>query len=241
MAGIPKAAHHLVSILQSRILSSGSAPGTPLPPEADLIDEYKLSRGTVREALRMLESDGLITVKPGRTGGVRVGSPDLSRVRMGFAVYFTIHGVPIRDLVDFRLLVEPHIAGLAARNVTDDTSQRLRDVAAAELDRPGSGANFHQELGRACGNTVFEALLMTIGPVIELNPRPDMSREEWFQGARRAHMRIADAIANGNESQAEKAMSRHLEAWVGFLRSGNLLDEPIIPAERWRPVDDLSL
>lgn len=241
MAGIPKAAHHLVSILQSRILSSGSAPGTPLPSEAELIDEYKLSRGTVREALRMLESDGLITVKPGRTGGVRVGSPDLSRVRMGFAIHFTVNGVPIRDLVDFRLLVEPHIASLAARNATEEASNRLREVAAVELKRPGSGANFHEELAKACGNTVFEALLTTIGPVIELNPRPDMSRNQWFDGARRAHLRIAEAVADGNEELAEKAMLRHLEAWVGFLRGGNLLGEPIIPAERWRPVEGLSL
>ncbi len=241
MAGVPKAAHHLVALLQARILSSGAAPGTPLPSEAELIDEYKLSRGTVREALRMLESDGLITVKPGRTGGVRVGSPDLSRVRMGFAVHFTVHGVPIRDLVDFRLSVEPHIAVLAARNATEATSQKLREVAMLELKRPGSGANFHQELAKACGNTVFEALLMTIGPVIELNPRPDMSRHEWFHGARLAHIRIADAVANRNEAQAEKAMLRHLEAWVGFLRSGNLLEEPIIPVERWRAVDEVSI
>ena len=189
----------------------------------------------------MLESDGLITVKPGRTGGVRVGSPDLSRLRLGFAIHFTIHGVPVRDLVDFRLQVEPHIARLAARNNSAEKSERLREVAAAELVRPGSGANFHQVLAEACGNTVFEAVLMTIGPVIELNPRPDMSRDEWFQGARQAHIRIAEAVASGNETQAEKAMLRHLEAWVSFLREGSLLEEPVIPKERWRPVHDLHL
>ena len=87
----------------------GIAPGSSLPTEASMIAQYGTSRGTLREALRILEVYGLITIKPGRTGGPRLAEVDASDFGRSATFYYASSGATLRDLADSRLIVEKEL------------------------------------------------------------------------------------------------------------------------------------
>ena len=85
---VPKAAEVIAEDMRNEIIVGGLAPGTALPSEAELMARYQFSRASVREALRLMESDGLIYIKRGPRGGVRVAHPDDSHVSRSFSLLF---------------------------------------------------------------------------------------------------------------------------------------------------------
>jgi DNA-binding FadR family transcriptional regulator len=101
---LPKASDVLADRLRAQILGNQMRPGEPLRSEATLIAETGFSRGTVREALRLLESDGLIEIRRGPHGGIRVAEPDLSQVTRSLALLLTISGTTMRAFSEFRQL-----------------------------------------------------------------------------------------------------------------------------------------
>lgn len=228
---VPKASDVLSEQLRDLIVGQGLAPGDPMPSEAELISGYGYSRGTVREALRLLEVEGLIVVKRGPKGGVRVSHPDIRQVSRSLGLLFSVRQTSLGDLFAFRKLLEPAAAAEAARTATDAQKNMLVELAAQDVDGPApltDSARFHAAIGECSNNGVYEVLLGMVHDGLDWHAPPEVLGEADLRAAQRAHIAIADAVARGDEALAARRMVSHLDAAQGRL------DQPIVPLTRWR-------
>lgn len=225
---IPKASSILVDQIRERIVRGRLPQGTSLPSESELIETSGFSRATVREALRVLESQGLIAVRRGSHGGVRVDRPDIGHVTRSTAVLLALSDARLRDLFQFRRLLEPAAAQLAARNATGEQRDLLLALTAGDakgglVDTVG----FHGAVADASGNEFHRVTLLGVLKIAEWQAPGGRHSHDDLDEARRAHRRIAECIAAGDESGAEQAMTKHLLAFEAVVGEQGILDAPI--------------
>src|SRR5262245_41832816 len=97
-----KASFAIAADFREQVARGELRPGDPLPVERLLIEELGVSKGVVREALRILENEGLLEVRRGLSGGPRVRHPSLAQAALGMGVYLQIGDVPVRDVWESR-------------------------------------------------------------------------------------------------------------------------------------------
>lgn len=213
----PTRAHeHIVEQLQHLILSGTLAPGSRLPSERAMMQEFQVSRPTVREALRVAENMGLVSVRPGDPGGAKVlGTPSVGITKV-FDSLLEEGCVSPLELLGMRIVLDSSAAALACtqprRSLTALTEllQKMQDTedlrAFAELD-----ASFHEAVIVASGNRlfllVFQALKEPIYSLIESRLRAQhKSRKQTLAH----HAAIVDAIQSGDARLAANAVRTHL-------------------------------
>lgn len=233
---LPKASDVLADRLRGQILGRGMTNGEPLPSEAELIAEHGFSRGTVREALRLLESDGLIEIRRGPHGGIRVAEPDLSQITRSLALRLTLAETTTRSFSAFRQLVEPAAAAAAAEHATEE--QRGWLMALAEAGSPQNtswepSVEFHEALGVCSNNEILRVVIAAFGQELTWHVPGEGLTETDREDTRRAHRSIARAVAAGEAERASKAMLRHLQQFERVLAEKGRLDQPVLPKERW--------
>jgi len=228
--------------IRAKILDGSLAPGTLLPPEYDLADQLGVTRPTVREALRTLESAGL--VERGARRRMAVTAPSTSVTTMAMHEAIVLHGISYRELWEVQSAVEPLAAGLASANVTPELLAELRvnlDKTADCLDDPAALAEadveFHDLVAQAADN---HALLLAREPLgALLFPAYGTVIRRIGPGRRlfEAHSRIFQALEKGDAETAQEWMSKHI---VDFKRGCELagldLDDPV--AATLRAADD---
>jgi len=137
---VPKTSDVLANELRRQILGGAVAPGASLPAERDLVTQTGLSRGSVREALRILEAEGLVSTRPGRMGGSVARQPGDDSLAKYISLFVHGRGITLLSLLQTREAFEPSIAALAAENRTDEELQQLiavtERVEAAYADTP---------------------------------------------------------------------------------------------------------
>lgn len=236
---LPKASDILANTLKVQILSEGLKAGSPLPSEAELIERYQFSRGTVREALRLLETDGLVRIRRGPKGGIEVATPDISHVTRSLAVLFAIDETPLRNLMDFRLIVEPAAAAMAAREATDEQRELLLTSAEPRTQAAvPESVEFHRMVGEATNNGFMRTILTAVHQVLEWETSRESLSEAHMEETSRAHQKIAQAIMQGDEDRAERTMRRHLFEFRDILQQQDRLDAPIVPRPSSVPAAD---
>lgn len=230
---LPKGAELLADELRGRIMSGGLKPGDFLTSEPDLIEESGFSRGIVREALRLLEAEGLIRIRRGPRGGIEVAAPDLSQISRTMSLLFTVDQTPLSDFFAFRLLVEPYAARTAALN--QDASVRHRLSGFVDLDNldPVRAADFHHELGECAGNEILRVVLGALHQVLDRHIRIEAIGEDDVAAVQKVHAKIAEAILAGDPDAAERLMRKHIEAFQALTATQGRLDAPIVPRARW--------
>ncbi len=233
---LPKASDLVVSAVSQRILTERLPVGHRLPSETELMEEYGLGRVTVREALRLLERDGLIEIKRGPGGGIYVRHPDITQVSEAISLLFSVQQVTLREFLAFRQMVEPGAAALAAVHATDE--QREAILQAAEADQPEFGpvVDLHVLIGESTGNGVLRLVLQALHSPMAAHFRSDKIHEHHRTETMKAHRKIAEVIASRDAAGAERAMKRHLDAYARYLEEVGLIDEPIVPQPRWQMV-----
>ena len=125
---VPKASDILASQLRQMIVQGELRPGSLLPSERDLVAESGLSRTSVRDALRVLESEGFVTTKVGRSGGSVVTLPGRDVVARSVELFVRTHGIRLDSLLECRVAVEPTLARLAARHRTKQELDQIADL-----------------------------------------------------------------------------------------------------------------
>lgn len=219
------------------IARSGVASGTMIAAEADLLQQFGVGRATLREALRILEINGIVALKPGRGGGIiAIGEhadryAELSKLHLQ-AVHST-YG----EVLEARLAIEPLLARFCAINRTDAMVTALQaavegsdtmspyDVAANQH----AYGDFHTIIGQHCGNRALMLLSQVLMSVyltrlgvafLPLEDRPHLHE---------AHREIGEAIANGDADTAEHLMRSHMVHYADSIRSrnANVFDESI--------------
>src|ERR1700677_49000 len=116
-------------------------PGDLLPPERVMVEQYGTGRGTLREALRLLEFQGVIALKPGPGGGPILLEPDSTHLSSTIILLMELKTSPFRTIVEARTALEPMISSLAAANMDEDSLLELKrttDQMAANLDNEHS-------------------------------------------------------------------------------------------------------
>jgi GntR family transcriptional regulator, transcriptional repressor for pyruvate dehydrogenase complex len=219
------------------IVDRGLTAGAKLPAESDMLDKLAVGRATLREALRILEVQGLISIRPGPGGGpVVVGATSRDFGSMA-TLFYQMCGATFRELVEARQIVEPLMARLAAERRDAEDMVRLRAaidaarVAAVEVDKDWTrtSSDFHGVVAGLSGNRVLdlfgEALKDVWTERISGTVFPSQSREQ----VREDHEAIARAIADGDGAEAERLMREHMIEFSGFVaeRSSGLLDEVV--------------
>src|SRR5260221_1083150 len=111
---VPKAAELVAAKIRRQIVSGDLPEGTALPPEAELVARYGVSRPTLREAFRILESELLVTVRRGVKGGAVVHTPSLEVAARSAQALLQYRGATLADLHQARILLEPPAAALLA-------------------------------------------------------------------------------------------------------------------------------
>ena len=210
----------LADALRARILTRELRPGQKLPVEPDLADEYGVSRSTVREALRVLASQGLITTSRGVLGGSFVARPDPKQMSdylyASLGLFAEADDLAVDALVEARDMLEVPAAGLAAIRRSDADLERLR----ARLGPPPSeepkelaefARLFHETMLRIAGNAVVEALTRPVFEVLYERMAQFTEPEPTWSQVKGDHQLIYDAIAAGDAQAARAEMQIHLE------------------------------
>lgn len=205
-----------------------------LPTEPELMTQFGVSRPTLREAFRLLESDGLIQIRRGPPGGARVTLPGPEVAAPLFGLVLTLSGTTIADVQEARLVLEPPAARrLAERGSPADVAalrSLLDDVRAAD-GAPESFARaavrFHVVLVQLAGNHTLAAVVAMLTEIttrhIALGYRESRRSAEDLSrnNARliRAYEKLIDLIATGRGEEAETFWCQHMIAVMEVLTS----------------------
>ncbi len=197
----PRAHEHIVEQVERAIFAGRLRSGDRLPPERELVHQFRASRVALREALRTLEHRGLIETRHSAGGGHFVRHVDAGLLRRDFATLFRLARISGPQLTEARLMVEPEIARLAAQHATGADLEQLR----AALDgQPGARDRFHQLLAAAARNPVHAVLLDALG---DLGPRTCIEGDAVVNDA---HQAICAAVADREPERARAAMATHV-------------------------------
>jgi DNA-binding FadR family transcriptional regulator len=218
----------LAGAIRSRILDRQLEAGRALPTEAELARQFGVNRSTVREALRNLQSAGLLE----RRGGGKklfISRPTVAAVGGGLSEALTLHDARFTDVWEALRAMEPAIAAAAAGRRREDQLQELAGLAAAfgAEELPAGEAvelvgRFFRAIGAASGNPVF---MIANEPLVQLvEPTLSIIIDRLPQARRRiaaAQSAIVDAIRRRDHGAAADWMRRHIEDFRrGFEQAG---------------------
>ena len=209
------------SQIREAILSGAFRQGDKLPSETALAEQFSVSRTTVREALRALAADGLISKVPGVAGGSFVQSVDhrsLGAVLgQSLANIVRLGAITHREVQQLRLMLEVPSASLAASERSDADIETLRRIVGREKettiddpDVPELDISFHTAVAEASGNRVLASFVAALHrvtrPVSALELSPEVGRRTVRQ-----HVEVVRAIEAGDAQAAGNAMAAHLD------------------------------
>ncbi|OGP87360.1 MAG: hypothetical protein A2156_09290 [Deltaproteobacteria bacterium RBG_16_48_10] len=207
------------SQIKKLILEGVLRPGDKLPPEGALSGQFNVGRQTVREALRILELSGFISVQKGFGGGSIVRNNILKRTSGLLLDALHMEKISIKEFTAARLLIEKGILDEAIDNVT---GRDIRDLQgnlekSKELIARGKLATdvnieFHSLLARASKNTIYVLFERTIN-AMHLDLRRQRSRNFFIdKAAVRAHEQILDALIEKDRERAIGLLEKHISA-----------------------------
>lgn len=220
---VPRAVDVLTAELRERILGGQLKAGASLPPERDLVLQTKMSRTTVRQALKALEVQGLLQIRAGRGGGAFVQRPDNEGVINSVDVFVRGRNVRYATLLETREAIEPKCSALAADRHTDADLARLdaanEEMAAAEADLPKfleANVRWHVAVADASHNELLSAFMHAIARTIySTTEEEDFTDSAVREMTLRAHRKTTDAIRRHDAAEAARRMERHIS--VGWL------------------------
>lgn len=224
---VPKTSDVLADQLRRQILGGALTPGSSLPAERDLVTQTGLSRGSVREALRILEAEGLVSTRPGRQGGSVARQPGDDSLARYISLFVHGRGISLISLLQTREAVEPSLAHLAALNRTDDElrelvaiTQRVEEAYADALRYLAANVEWHCAIAQASHNELLRAFMIAISTMVyKASAIENFATEEVRKVVIRAHRRILDAIIAQDGDAARRRMARHLAALTEAMKS----------------------
>lgn len=227
-----KISQNIIKQVREAIISGKLKPGDRLPSERNLLAQFGVSRQTLRESLRALESMGLIEIQKGAGGGPVVQKVDMEVTREAIANFLYFQRISIKDLSEVRKLIEPYLVRITAPKLEpedihylDSLNQACKDTLARGEEIIGGEheIDFHIHLARKSGNPVLMMILDFVNKLLvelklDCRPGPEFSRDVIA-----AHDRILDALKSGDGDLAAQAMFDHVhqvEEGIGQVELG---------------------
>jgi DNA-binding FadR family transcriptional regulator len=231
-------------LIVREIASKQLPPGSVLAPEHVMARHYGVGHPAIREALRLLEAQGLIVIRPGVGGGPVVGSPDGTDFAQTMTMFLQVAGTKVAELNDAVAAMEASCAALAAHRVADGTQapellEALQKISHEDLLRYETddafishGGEFHEAVRALAGNHIINLVSDSIGHLFSERAGGAGGRHfkpEHRKEVAKTHAQIARAIVQGNVSRAHRLALEHMLAeadYVAGLYPG-VLDEVI--------------
>jgi GntR family transcriptional repressor for pyruvate dehydrogenase complex len=206
----------LIERIKAMIGNGELRPGTRLPPERKLADMFGVSRSSLRQAFQILAERGIIESRQG-DGTYLLTAIEAPLATDAIADAISERRGLLHEVVEFRRLIEPQLAALAARRIAPEDVDRLKILICdqqraltAGRDADAFDAEFHQLLATSTGNRVIAKVMAAIQAIV------NESRSVWLQSNERrlasmeGHLRIIDALEARDASAACAAMQRHI-------------------------------
>ncbi|TQS22099.1 FadR/GntR family transcriptional regulator [Microbispora hainanensis] len=217
----PRAFEEVLARIEERIAADGLTVGDRLPGERQLAEQLGVGRSSVREALRVLETLGVVASQAGRgpdAGAVLTSRPgdaltDLLRLHLGLAT------LSMREVIDTRLMIEQwaaaHAASVRAASVRAATGRMAEAIAAMDAARDPAGfvehdIAFHLALAEAAGNRLIVAVMRALRDAVRRYAVDAVVRLGDTGGLQDDHRRIHQAIEDGDAGAATAAVAEHL-------------------------------
>jgi DNA-binding FadR family transcriptional regulator len=218
----------------------GLGPGDKLPPERMMMETYEAGRGTLRESLRFLELQGVLSFKPGPGGGPVIEKPTADNLATTLTLLLQFDDARYRVIAEAREAFEPVMAQLAASRITpehlQELEQSLTDMAEGIDDVQtylDANRRFHNVIAWASGNALFGHLVDVMGGAMDISGAAQGIEYpiKRRQAVLRAHQEIFEAIRDSQPDQAEKSMRAHIDEYLVYAarKFPDALDKPI----RW--------
>ncbi len=225
----PRLADMVASVLRERIVNGELVDGDLLPKQDELLEEFRISRPSLREALRILESEGLLTVRRGNVGGSVIEAPNAESSAYMFGLVLQSRRGSVADLADAIRHIEPITASLCAeradreKTIVPALQANIEECETALGDGPQFtmlSRSFHEELVAGCGN---QTLILMVGALESLWSEQE---RQWAQRAQSqgrypseryrrdviaAHKALLSAISAGQSEKAARIARKHLQ------------------------------
>lgn len=223
MTRTKKLAEVIASKIEQDIIARGWPIGEVLGSEPDLLERYDVSRGVLREAIRLVEHKQIGRMRRGPSGGLVITAPDAGPVIDAVAVYVRYAQVTLDELFEVRKVVEVAATEGAAANLTEADLEALRDHATGTPGHDGADPHaLHRHIGALTGNPAIELFSNVLTRLTALYVGSltvsRSSSARWNADSDAAHNAIVDALIGGNAGLAGHRMQLHLEALGEFLR-----------------------
>ncbi len=206
------------------VMDEGWQPGQRLPTETELIDRFGMAKSTIREAVRILEAQGLVKSRTGPGGGVFVHQVSEARAAALLGNYFYFQHLSIDDIYQIREALEPELAASLAGKLTEEQLGALRAVMAS-YSRPAADAEeereqhiaslrFHALLAEMSGNPLLRFLIrftanllaeITVARGLYTPPNPEL----WSSG-KDYQARLLQALRDGDGAAARAILRDHM-------------------------------
>jgi len=196
-----------------------------LPSERELSETFRVSRTTVREAIRTLESMKLLQSRQGN-GTYVVASSEEALIQPLAAALFNEKD-DIRDIFYIRKIIEPHVAELAAENASPEEMEELERILRKQEECIGqretiieTDSAFHNLMVKATKNRVMERLIIALIDLLKKSREQYLFEDENDERAIRSlegHQQILSAVKKGDGNAARKSMLQHLEDIEGII------------------------
>jgi DNA-binding FadR family transcriptional regulator len=223
---IPNAAEMIAGHQRRQIVRGELEEGRSLPPEGKLLAQFGVSGPTLRAAYRILESEGLISVRRGSRGGARVHRPTITVASRYVGLLLQMDGTTLDDLFQARVILEPPLAGMVAARRTNAVMTELRACLAAEeesLDDAAAFAQastrFHEAIIRLAGNHTVATLVSLLWHLVEVHTAEAIaaagekpSERSKRTAALHAHQRLVELVDSGDAEAAEAFWRQHMTA-----------------------------
>jgi DNA-binding FadR family transcriptional regulator len=232
---VPKTAELVATQLRNQIVRGELREGDALPPETTLMEQFGVSRPTLREAFRVLESEALISVRRGARGGARVHAPngDVAARYAGLVLQF--RGTTLADVYEARKAIElPAIERLAHERPEDALRELDDNLAAARthIDEPSTvielQGEFHLVLVRHGGNQTLAMFAEMLHHIIALHNQVYIGRwggapteRKGAKQGERTHERLVELLRAGDADGAADLWRRHIDAVADFVSRGS--------------------
>jgi DNA-binding FadR family transcriptional regulator len=250
----PKLSHAVVGYFRSLIASGELQPGDALPPETELLKQLGVSRPTLREALRVLESEALIQLGRGARTGATVLQPSIEASAQYASLFLATHGTTLGEIHEVRTLLEPPLAAMLAANKRDDVVRSLQQSVHEQREALAMGDyaaaavavnEFHGKLIRSSDNSAFDLIAgmlhnisMKVYPRIALAGRTAADQRLVLRRSVKStesHERLIELLSSGKAAEAEEFWHRYMietakfmkESGLAGLRVGMSASEPI--------------
>jgi GntR family transcriptional repressor for pyruvate dehydrogenase complex len=191
--------------------------GDRLPSERELAETFRVSRSSVREAIKTLENEGLVLTRPG--SGTFITAVNVEAIIPSLASLLSRGKNALIDLFEMRRLVEPSIAALAAERATPADILRLKEICTEQEQQikrdtavVDSDAAFHLTIGRATHNAALQRLVASIVEILKPIRGKSLQTPGRAHQSLASHREILVAIERHDPELARQAMQQHIQA-----------------------------